>query len=163
MNGQQRQVGFTGRHMLFAMLAFFGVIVGVNFTMAWFARTSWTGFVVQNSYVASQQFNEKMAETRAQKALGWTGQFSLKDGTIGYTITDAGGAPVPLKAVAVTFKRPVDDSEDHTVVLTDGRDGLEGTDALADGVWLVDVSADAALPNPYRETRRIHVVGGSSR
>ena len=33
---------FTGRHMLFAMLAFFGVIIIVNLTMAAFATRSWT-------------------------------------------------------------------------------------------------------------------------
>ena len=61
---------FTGRHMLAAMLAFFGVIIAVNITMAVFAQTSWTGFVVRNSYVASQEFNGKVAAARAQAALG---------------------------------------------------------------------------------------------
>ena len=50
---------FTGRHMLAIMLAFFGTIIAVNLVMAIFASRSWTGLVVKNSYVASQEFNEK--------------------------------------------------------------------------------------------------------
>ena len=60
MNHHQPGAVFSGRHMLLTMLAFFGVIIGVNLTMAWFARSSWTGLVVENSYVASQEFNAKM-------------------------------------------------------------------------------------------------------
>lgn len=52
---------FTGRHMLAIMLAFFGVIIAVNGVMATFATRSWSGLVVENTYVASQQFNERAA------------------------------------------------------------------------------------------------------
>lgn len=160
MNPNGRQAVFTGRHMLVIMLAFFGVIVAVNVTMAWFARSSWTGFVVENSYVASQQFNTKMAETRAQNARGWTGRFSLENGTVRFGISDAQGGAVVLEAVAITFRRPVDDREDHTIVLAKEGSGYAGIDDIADGVWIVEIDADANLPSPYREARRIHVVGG---
>lgn len=63
---------FTGRHMLAAMLGFFGVVIAVNVTMAWFASTTFGGTVVDNSYVASQSFNRWLAAGRAQRALGWS-------------------------------------------------------------------------------------------
>jgi nitrogen fixation protein FixH len=160
MSPEERQAAFTGRHMLLTMLAFFGVIIAANFTMAWFARSSWTGFVVENSYVASQQFNTKMAETRAQQALGWTGHFSLADGTVRYEVSDAKGADVALEAVTVTFRRPVDDREDHTIVLAKDAGGYAAAHDVADGMWLVEIGADAHLAHPYRETHRIHVVQG---
>ncbi len=59
---------FTGRHMLFAMLAFFGVIIAVNLTMAVFATKSWTGLVVKNSYVASQAFNRELEQAKVQES-----------------------------------------------------------------------------------------------
>lgn len=153
---------FTGWHMLAIMLAFFGVIIAVNVTMATFARTSWTGFVVENSYVASQQFNARMAETRAQAALGWQGKLSLHDGYAFYELTDRGGRAVSLKGVALTFKRPVDDREDTRIVLTRDGDGTYRADQpIADGAWLVEVEADAGLAKPYREALRIQVVRGS--
>ena len=61
---------FTGRHMLLVMVAFFGVTITVNLVLAFFATSSWTGLIVKNSYVASQEYNEKLAEARAQDALG---------------------------------------------------------------------------------------------
>lgn len=152
---------FTGRHMLFVMLAFFGVIIAVNFTMAYFARSSWTGLVVQNSYVASQQFNEKMAETRAQEALGWNGMLSVENGRVTYALIDKGGHPVQLKQVSATFKHPVDDREDKRIDLARGGDGIfEAAHSFSDGVWLVEIAADAGLEKPYRETLRIHVLQG---
>jgi nitrogen fixation protein FixH len=161
MISDRPQGAFTGRHMLVIMVAFFGVVVVVNVTMAWFARASWTGFVVENSYVASQQFNAKMAETRAQAALGWTGRVDIEDGTVRYAISDATGDAVPLEAVAVTFRRPVDDREDHTVTLARDSRGYAATSEVADGAWIVQIDADAGLASHYRESLRIQVVGGS--
>lgn len=62
---------FTGRHMLLAMCGFFGVVIAVNVTMAMFATRSFSGTVVDNGYVASQQYNRWLAEARAQEKLGW--------------------------------------------------------------------------------------------
>ena len=53
------------------ILAFFGVIIAVNLTMAYFANSTWSGLVVANGYVASQSFDEDLAKARAQDALGW--------------------------------------------------------------------------------------------
>ena len=69
--------GFTGRHMLAAMLGFFGVVIAVNVTMATLAARTFGGTVVDNSYVASQRFNRWLAEGRAQERLGWTARLGL--------------------------------------------------------------------------------------
>ncbi|TIY08576.1 MAG: cytochrome oxidase, partial [Mesorhizobium sp.] len=100
----QRTREFTGRHMLTTILAFFGVVIAVNLTMATFASTSWTGLVVENTYVASQQFNQKAEEGRAQAALGWTGKLTISWGEVRYSLSDAAGKPVPLRSVKVLFR-----------------------------------------------------------
>lgn len=156
-----RQKQFTGLHMLAIMIAFFGVIIAVNVTMAVVARTSWTGLVVQNSYVASQQFNQKVAETRAQASLGWSGKLTIEDGRARYRIEDSNQHGVRLLGVNMTFMRPVDDREDRTVQLVrDGDGSYAASDTIADGAWLVRVEADAGMAKPYRETLRILVYGG---
>ena len=63
---------FTGWHMTTIMVAFFAVVVGVNFTMARLAIVSFGGTVVDNSYVASQQYNGWLMKARRQATLGWT-------------------------------------------------------------------------------------------
>jgi nitrogen fixation protein FixH len=47
------------------MVAFFGVVIAVNLTMARLAIGSFGGVVVENSYVASQKFNGWLDRPRA--------------------------------------------------------------------------------------------------
>lgn len=63
---------FTGRHMFAILAGFFGVVIAVNFTMASYATSTFGGVVVENSYVASQEFNRWLDQAEAQEALGWS-------------------------------------------------------------------------------------------
>jgi nitrogen fixation protein FixH len=62
---------FTGRHMAAILVAGFGVVIAVNLTMARFAVTTFGGVVVDNSYVASQEFNGWLKQAHQSRALGW--------------------------------------------------------------------------------------------
>eukprot|EP01035_Chromulina_nebulosa_P040301 gene40301-54499_t len=53
------------------MCAFFAVVIGVNMLMASDAIRTFGGTVVDNSYVASQQYNGWLAEARVQRLYGW--------------------------------------------------------------------------------------------
>ena len=53
---------FTGRHMAMILVAFFGVVIVVNLIMARYASSTFGGIVVENSYVASQEFNKWLDE-----------------------------------------------------------------------------------------------------
>ncbi|RRH93284.1 cytochrome oxidase [Mesorhizobium tamadayense] len=158
----QKSREFTGRHMLATILAFFGVVIGVNLTMATLASKSWTGLVVENTYVASQQFNRKAEEGRAQAALGWTGRLTIAGGEVRYSLSDAAGKPVPLHGVKVLFRHPAYETEDKTVTL-----GLASGQEFAaqhtpkGGVWIVEIDADAGLAEPYRDVRRIIIFHGA--
>ena len=68
---QTKSNEFTGRHMWLLALSFFGVIITVNVVMATLAIRSWTGLAVDNSYVASQEFEEKRLAHEKQRAAGW--------------------------------------------------------------------------------------------
>lgn len=154
---------FTGRHMLAIMFAFFGVIIAVNITMAVKANTTWTGFVVKNTYIASQEFNSRAQEGRKQTALNWTSSLEIADGQVRYSLVDTAGSPVILSGGSVNFKRPSNDREDMTVALAVEGTSLNGVATVADGVWIIEVLADAGLENPYRDTQRVHVRGGALR
>ncbi|PBB22962.1 cytochrome oxidase [Mesorhizobium sp. WSM4312] len=158
----QKSREFTGRHMLATVLAFFGVVIAVNLTMATLASTSWTGLVVENTYVASQQFNKKAEEGRAQAALGWTGKLTIAAGEVRYSLTDAGGKPVALHGVKVLFRHPAYEKEDKaiTLALASGQD-FAAQHTPKDGVWIVEVDADAGLDKAYRDVRRIMISHGA--
>ncbi len=152
---------FTGRHMLAIMLAFFGVVIGVNLVMATAANRSWTGLVVKNSYVASQEFNRKAEEGRAQAALGWKGKLAIGGGHVSYSLVDAAGAAVPVEGVVASFRRPAYDAEDRTITLAREADGMFGAaEAVRDGIWIVEIDAEAGLAKPYRDVRRVVVSNG---
>jgi nitrogen fixation protein FixH len=152
---------FTGRHMLYIMLAFFGVIITVNVTMATLANTTWTGLVVPNSYIASQEFNGKAAAGRAQAALGWTSEWTIADGEFIYRLVDANGQPVAMDRATATFRRPAHEGEDLTIELRAlPGGGVAGDVAPADGAWMIEVNADARLDAPYREVRRLFLREG---
>ena len=150
---------FTGWHMTMIMVAFFGVVVAVNMTLAVLANSSWTGLVVENSYVESQKFNTYLAATRAQDELGWHSALSVERGTVIWRLTDGSGAAVNAARATASFFRPVDEVDDFSVTLTRQSDGSYAAPASpAGGRWIVTLSADAGLDAPYKRTEHI-VVG----
>lgn len=156
----QRQ--FTGWHMLAVMFLFFGTIITVNVMMAIYANTSWTGLVVQNTYVASQQFNAKAAAGRAQAARGWKDALALKPGEVRFTLADPTGNAIDAKSVTITFRRPAYEAEDETFALARLPDGaFTAGHAVRDGIWIVEVDADIGEARPYRVVRRIVVKDGA--
>jgi nitrogen fixation protein FixH len=160
MTTRQDTGTFTGRHMLLIMLAFFGIIIGVNVTMATLAGTSWTGFVVRNSYIASQEFNGKVEAAREQIALGWTASLTLDDGTVSLRLADAGAAPIPLSAAELVFRNPASEADDTTIALLPSARGMVGAARLRDGLWVVEIEAVTAEGRVWRETRRIILSDG---
>ena len=70
----------TGWHVLAIFTAAFGVIIGVNLTLAFNAVATFPGLETGNSYVASQSFD---ARRDAQQALGWTVTATADDGRAG--------------------------------------------------------------------------------
>src|SRR3546814_20687118 len=79
----RKEFVFTGWHMLGAMLLFFGIVISVNLYMAWQATRSWSGLVVENTYIASQEFNGKVADAKALAASGVTGSLRSEERRVG--------------------------------------------------------------------------------
>ncbi len=154
---------FTGRHLLLVMLAFFGVIIAVNVTMAVFANTSWTGFVVRNSYVASQEFNDKVAAARAQQALGWQAELSIARGHAVLKLTDRDGRPLAMERAAIVLRSPASDAQDRTVELAADGIAMSALLDIQDGLWVVEIDAYVGGHEPWRDTRRIRVSAGEAK
>ena len=152
---------FTGRHMIMVMVAFFGVIISVNLLMAYYANTTWSGLVVKNSYVASQEFNQTVADVKEQDALGWKDSLSASAGKITFSLQDANGVPVAITSVKMIFRRPVTDSADMTIELAAGPNAVwEAAQTLADGVWIAEIDVTAPDNKPWRDTKRFAVKDG---
>jgi nitrogen fixation protein FixH len=152
---------FTGWHMLTVMVLFFGVIFGVNAFMAASAIGTWTGLVVENSYVASQEFNGKLANARAQDAMGWQGGFDYRDGEVVFTLVDGNGAPLAAEIVTADLSRPIGIAGDRTLTLVRAADGTYRAEtALASGVWNAAIIATFDGQPDYEHRARL-IVGGA--
>ena len=148
---------FTGKHMLFLALGFFGVIFSVNIGMAVVASTSWTGLVVQNSYVASQEFEEKRLAHEQQMAAGWQASFVYTPGMALLTVTDGAGKTVDLGPVNLMINRPVGGHDDQKVTLAASTDGSYAAALTLDaGVWEMRATATTST-GPFELHERFKV------
>ena len=151
---------FTGRHMWLLVIGFFGVIIAVNVGMAIVASTSWTGLVVTNSYVASQEFEEKRLAHQAQRAAGWQAVFTYSPGLAKLVVSDGAGNPIDLGSVTLKVNRPVGGHDDQAVVFERARDGSYGASLrLAAGVWDALVQADETAKGSFELHERFSVEG----
>ncbi|WP_224702319.1 FixH family protein [Devosia aquimaris] len=133
---------FTGRHMLLVTVGFFAVVVAANLTMAISSARTWTGLVVQNSYVASQEFQTIQDTIARQKAAGWTLKTSYESGLVRFTALDGSGAPLALTGVSAFIRRPVGGHDDTSVGLTLKDGAYQAAIALPAGVWDVTVTTN---------------------
>jgi nitrogen fixation protein FixH len=162
MERKEQGFVFTGWHMAGVMVLFFGTIITVNLIMAWNASNSWSGLVVQNTYVASQQFNGKVAQARALAASGIEGSLTIEGDRIAYRVVDAGGTPFVADDVSAVFKRPVDERKDFSVALMPAGDGLfVAEQSVPAGQWVVDISTRREGERVFHQTVRTVVSGGA--
>lgn len=131
---------FTGKYMALVMVGFFAVVVGVNVLLASFAVSTFSGVVVENSYVASQGFNRLLGAAKADRVLGWKLDLARgDDGTVRFMLTDAGGAPLRGAEVRAQADHPLG-AKRPSVMLTPQEIAPGVYEApLAGGRWHVAV------------------------
>lgn len=146
----------TGKHVAAAFIAFFSVIIAVNFTMAGLASHTWTGLVVKNSYVASQNFNSELEKARKQSELGWSSRLVVEPDRIVIHITDRDGAPVILPQAKLAIGHPAHEHMDRTLNLVhQGRGIYSAMAKLTPGLWSARLdggSQDTSFRQDFRFT-----------
>ena len=125
---------FTGRHLAFIMLGFFGIVIAVNVFMARLAIGTFGGVVVENSYVASQHFNRWLDEAAAERALGWQAVTTrASDGHVSLVIA---GLPAGSPTVAATARHPLGQAPDRALSFDRLPDSsFRSREALPAGRW----------------------------
>jgi nitrogen fixation protein FixH len=134
MNGE-----FTGRRMAMILVAFFGVIILVNLTMARLAMSTFGGVVVENSYVASQEFNRWLDAAEADRALGWEAALVRRpDGRVGLELS---GAPAGIE-VSAHARHPLGRLPDESLTFAaEGGGRFVSREVLPPGRWTVRIEA----------------------
>lgn len=132
---------FTGYTMAIILVAFFGFVAAVNFTMARYASSTFGGVVVENSYVASQEFNGWLDNAEKQKALGWDVTSVLR----GDQRVEIRTGNVPAGAQLTAYARhPLGRAPDRELTMVAGESGVFlSNEVLPEGRWTVRLQIDA--------------------
>jgi nitrogen fixation protein FixH len=155
---QPDQFVFTGKHFLAVIVSFFAVIIAVNILMAYYAETTWSGLVADDTFKASQEFNKKAAHMREMAATGIRGQLIANHEGIRYVLTHPEKGPVLADQVVAAFHRPVGTKQDFTVTLVHEGNGVFTTGhPVLPGEWIVDLKTTASDKIVYHEAIRVHV------
>ncbi|RVU07793.1 hypothetical protein EOE18_01565 [Novosphingobium umbonatum] len=136
---------FTGWHFTFILVAFFGVVIAVNVYMATLASGTFSGVVVENSYVASQDYNRWLDEAAREKALGWHASVTrMVDGRVQVRMSGSEKAPLPAKArLSGEAWHPLGQEADRAVSFRQQADGsYVSFDPLPAGRWRLRLRLD---------------------
>lgn len=131
-----------GWHVGGFMVGAFGLIIGVNVLMAYKAVSTFPGLEVENSYVASQEFD---VERKAQLALGWTltPTYDPKRKELELAFTDAQGNPVNVASLNVLVGRTTEARNDSYPDFVREAGVYVARADLAPGKWMMHVEARA--------------------
>jgi nitrogen fixation protein FixH len=154
----------TGRGVLLCMLAFFGVIIGVNLLLMKLAIDTMPGLEVDSSYRAGNVYNAEIAAARSQSARQWQVAGHLERGADGRTFLevearDPGGAPLTGLAFSAHLERPTDKRADRSVALVEQGLGIYRgqTESLAPGQWDLVLEADRGSARLFLSKNRVEL------
>ena len=145
---------FTGRHAAMVFVGAFAVIIGVNLVLAFSAVKTFPGLEVKNSYVASQEFDERR---HAQEALGWDVQASATGGLVILTIRDEAGRAVEVEELTAVLGRATHVKDDLTPAFSFDGQAYVAPVELADGNWNIRMKAVAPDGTEFQQRVILHV------
>ncbi|CCW18750.1 Type cbb3 cytochrome oxidase biogenesis protein CcoH [Sphingobium indicum BiD32] len=132
----------NGRHVAAIFVSFFAVVIAVNVLMASYAVGGFGGTVVDNSYVASQRFNDWLAMARRQDALGWRQETRLDAGRH-LVLTLVGPSATPT-SVSATAEHPLGRAADIPLRFEAQADGhWRAVTPLPAGRWIIHWTVQA--------------------
>jgi len=138
----------TGTKVLVMLVVFFGVVIGVNVTMATLAKKTFPGTEVDSPYAAGLSYNKEIAAAQEQAARKWQVDAHIErsaDGsaTLQVEARDAGGQPITGLKFETGLEWPADSRDDRSFDLTEVGIGIYRGNAyaVARGNWALVIKA----------------------
>lgn len=149
----------TGRHVLYTLFGFFGVMLIANGIFVYFALTTFNGLESPTAYQDGVDYNARIQAERRQAALGWKHEILLRaEGVLVVSLKDRSGLAVTGLTIRGTLARPASDRFTRDLVFQEAEPGrykveLEG---IQGGNWIAALSATDASANAiYRLKERL--------
>lgn len=152
----------TGRMVLFMLVAFFGVVIGVNLIMARLAIETLPGTEVDSAYSASLAYEKEIAAAHDQDLRAWKVNAHVQRGadggaTVQVEARDNHGLPMSGLKFQGRFERPTDRRADQPVGLTEVGGGIYRGSAptIAPGQWDLVLEGDASGHRMFLSKNRV--------
>jgi nitrogen fixation protein FixH len=133
----------TGRHVLFGMIAFFAVTMGVNGVMVYAALTTFAGIETSDAYRRGLAYNRRIAEGEQQSGSGWSDRVDVADDPprLRVAIRGRDGRPLTGLIVRARIGRPATDRYDRDLTLAEAAPGdyASPLEAVGAGSWVADI------------------------
>jgi nitrogen fixation protein FixH len=139
-----------GAHVLAAMLCFFAAVIAINVAFAVAAVRSFPGEDVRRSYLQGLNFNDTLAQRRAQAAIGWSVRSELIETRQGPAVhlrlRDAEGRAIRDASVEGALRWPTDARLDRSLAFEPRGDGVyvARLAQLRAGRWIMRARASNA-------------------
>jgi nitrogen fixation protein FixH len=152
----------TGGKVLAMLVAFFGVVMGVNFTMMKLATLTLPGTDVDSAYAASLAYENEIAAAREQDARNWKVDAHLaRDANGGAALEvearDGNGRPLTGLQFTSRLERPTDRRADRAIELSEaggGRYRGNGS-AIGPGQWELVLESEAQGRRVFLSRNRV--------
>lgn len=126
---------FTGKYAASIIVTGFAIIIAVNLFMATLAVRGFGGVIVENSYVASQEFNDWLDAAEEQEALGWSVEMTRSEN--GHLLIDTTSVPDGA-TVTAEARRPLGQPESKSLSFIEATPGNHvSLEPLDTGRWIV--------------------------
>ncbi len=110
-------------------VAFFVVVFIVNGIFVYIATTSQPGVIEENHYEIGLAYDERIAEERSEKALGWQSDVRFDgDKAFSVSMVDKDGNALQGASVKVEMIREVQDGHDFEAILSETAPGQYSAD-----------------------------------
>ncbi len=152
----------TGGTVLLYLLAFFGVVIGVNVTMMKLAIDTLPGTEVDSPYAVGNAYNQEIEAARMQAARHWQVAAHVERRPDGAAVVridarDATDAPVSGVAFTARLARPADKRYDREVSLSERESGVYRGDApdVMPGQWDLIIEANRGSERLFLSRNRM--------
>ena len=137
------------------ILGFFAVFMVVDGFFWYLASDSHTGLVTEQPYEKGLAYNDTVAASDAQLALGWSSTIRLNGSDVVAVLTDKDGAAITGAMLNVEFTRPTVEGYDFSEVLAETSGGvyMSTVDFPLDGQWDVRIFASWNEQQYQKSTR----------
>ena len=152
----------TGTKVFLMLVAFFGVVIGVNVTMAKLAIATLPGTDVDSPYAAGLTYDREISAAQDQAARKWQVNAHIErraDGaaTLQVEARDAGGQPMTGLKFGGRLERPADKRADLAVELAEAGMGIYrgNAAAVAPGQWDLVIEGEARGTRVFMSRSRV--------